>query len=106
MQKDVIFSEKEGTLIARLTCDIDHHTAKPMREMIDKRLFETKPRVLVIDFSEVVFMDSSGLGLIMGRAECAAALNTEIRISGLSPALSKLVRLCGIDRLNNLSVIK
>lgn len=106
MQKDVIFSEKDGILVARLGCDVDHHKASVMREMIDKKLFEVRPSALVIDFSEVVFMDSSGLGLIMGRAECASALHAEVKVVGLSPALTKLVRLCGIERIENLSVIK
>ncbi len=106
MKDDVIFFETEGTLTARLCCDIDHHTAKPMREKIDDALFEKRPRTLIIDFTEVVFMDSSGLGLILGRAEKASALDCSVRLFGLSPALMKLVRLCGIDRVRNLSFTK
>ena len=71
MQRDVIFTENEDILVASIQCDIDHHTAKPMREKIDRRLSEMRPGALLIDFSQVVFMDSSGLGLIMGRAESA-----------------------------------
>lgn len=106
MKDDVIFTETEGTLTARLCCDIDHHSAKPMREKIDDALFEKKPRILIIDFTEVVFMDSSGLGLILGRAEKASELDCSVRLFGLSPALMKLVRLCGVDRIKNLSFIK
>lgn len=106
MQKDVIFSLKEETLVARLSHDVDHHSAKSMREKIDKKLFELKPSQLLIDFSQVVFMDSSGIGLIIGRAECAATLGISVQICGLSPALTKLVRLCNLDRVKNLSVIK
>ena len=106
MQKDVIFSEKEGRLTARLLCDIDHHTAKSMRESIDKRMFEVRPNLLIIDFSDVVFMDSSGLGLIIGRAECASALSARVEVCGLSPALTKLIRLCNLDRIKNLSLTR
>ena len=106
MKDDVIFSETEGQLVAKLCCDIDHHTAKPMREQIDNALFEKRPRILVIDFTEVVFMDSSGLGLILGRAEKASMLDCSVRLFGLSPALMKLVRLCGVDRVKNLSFTK
>ena len=105
MQRDVIFSENGETLVASIMCDIDHHTAKPMREKIDRAMFEIRPRALVLDFSAVVFMDSSGMGLIMGRAECASALGIEVGLYGLSPSLSKLVKLCGLDRVKNLSVI-
>lgn len=106
MKKDVIFSEKDGTLTAKIGCDIDHHTAKPMREKIDKRLFENKPVALILDFSEVGFMDSSGLGLILGRVEKATEIGATVYLVGLSPTLMKLVRLSGIERVRNLSLIK
>ena len=50
MQREVCFSEDGGILTAYIGCDIDHHTAKPMREKIDRRLFENKPHTLIIDF--------------------------------------------------------
>lgn len=106
MQKDVTFSETERTLTAYIKCDIDHHTARRMREKIDSELFLKKPTMLVIDFSLVEFMDSSGLGLILGRVEKAAALHASVRVVGLSPTLMKLVRLSGIERIPNLSVSK
>lgn len=106
MHKDVIFSEKEGELIARIGCDIDHHSAKRMREKIDDKLFEIKPHTLILDFSAVGFMDSSGLGLILGRVECATALHVAVRLTGLSPTLMKLVRLGGLERVKNLTVTK
>ena len=106
MQKDVIFSEVEDTLTARIQCDVDHHTARPMREMIDAMLFDRRPKTLVIDFSRVEFMDSSGLGLILGRVERAGSLGADVQLKGLSPALLKLIRLSGIERVQNLSVAK
>jgi stage II sporulation protein AA (anti-sigma F factor antagonist) len=62
--------------------------------------------VLVIDFTRVEFMDSSGLGLILGRVEKASALGAEVMVSGASPALMKLIRLSGIERVRHLSVVK
>ncbi len=106
MQKDVTFLENERTLTAYIKCDIDHHTAKRMREKIDAELFLKKPELLVIDFSDVGFMDSSGLGLILGRVERASALRSSVRVVGLSPTLMKLVRLAGIERVPNLTVSK
>ena len=104
MQRDVKFTEARENLIAALECDIDHHTARLMREKIDKMLFERRPSVLILDFSSVVFMDSSGLGLIMGRVECATAIGARVILRGMSPALTKLVHLCGIDRLQGLTL--
>lgn len=106
MKKDVIFSEENGRLTAYLQCDLDHHSAKPVREKIDKMLFDYKPHTLVIDFTRVEFMDSSGLGLILGRVEKASSLNADVCIAGASPRIMKLISLSGIERVRHLSVIK
>ena len=65
MQDDVIFRFEMGTLTAKVRCEIDHHTARRMRSLIDERMFEVRPSMLILDFSEVRFMDSSGIGLIL-----------------------------------------
>ena len=104
MQDDVIFSRAAGTLAAKIQCEIDHHTARRIRERIDERLISERPSILVLDFSGVTFMDSSGLGLILGRCERADVLGASVRLTGLSDTLYKLVHLCGIERVKNLSV--
>ena len=106
MYKDVIFSQQEGELIARIGSDIDHHSAKRMREKIDDKLFEVRPHILTIDFSAVGFMDSSGLGLILGRVEKASTLHISVRLCGASPTIMKLIRLGGLERVKILTVIK
>ena len=105
--KDVVkLSETCGVLTARICCDIDHHTARPVRERIDRMLSEKNPRVLILDFSEVGFMDSSGIGLIIGRAERASETSTTVRIEGLSPTLSRLLRIAGLERVKNLTIVR
>lgn len=102
--QDVIFSENGGIITATVACEIDHHTAKGVREKIDKNLFCSKPSLLVLDFSEVRFMDSSGIGLIIGRAEVAREVGARVKVTGLSPTLMKIVRLSGIDRIENITI--
>ena len=104
MEKDVTFFAGDGILSVNLPAEIDHHVAKPIREMTDMKLFELSPKVLVMDFSSVSFMDSSGIGLILGRAELCEELGCRIRLKGLSKTLMKLVRLSGIERIKNLSI--
>lgn len=106
MTEEVVFSERDGVLVAALRCELDHHTAKRVRELIDRELFRMKPECLVLDFSEVSFMDSSGVGLILGRVESAGANGASVRLSGLSASLMKLVRLSGIERIKNLTISK
>ena len=104
MATDVVFTECGRCLTARINAEIDHHSARKIREAIDTRLFFSHPEQLVIDFSGVGFMDSSGIALILGRAEVAAALSCSVRLVGLSRGLMKLVRLSGIERVRNITV--
>ena len=105
MQKDVKFTEQGDSLFVLIGCDLDHHSVRSIRERIDDRLLDRAPRRLVLDFSGVSFMDSSGLGLIMGSVEKARIIGARVCLDGLSPTLLKLIRLSGIERIENLSVL-
>jgi len=104
MEKEVLFLSREDTLSVILPCEIDHHAARPIREKTDTKLFMLSPKLLIMDFSAVSFMDSSGIGLILGRAELCEELGGRIRLKGLSSSLMKLVRLSGIEKIKNLSI--
>ena len=106
MKEEVVFLSHGESLLVLLQCEIDHHTAKRIRELIDREFFRVKPECLMLDFSGVGFMDSSGVGLILGRAEAAGRNGAAVRLSGLSDGLMKLVRLSGIERIKNLSISK
>ena len=101
----LIFSEEGATLKVKLLCEIDHHGARELREAIDGAFFKASPDVMEIDFSEVRFMDSSGIGLIIGRAELAQRLGSEIRIVSLSRTLQRIVRLSGIEKIKNITIM-
>ena len=101
---EVKIKVKDGILTASIACEIDHHTAKILRERIDEALVKQKPKELVLDFSSVGFMDSSGLGLITGRVELAERVGASVCIAGLSSPLEKLLRLSGIERIENLRI--
>ena len=104
MQNSVEFSENGRELTAILGGEIDHHLAKEQREAIDRMLFQRKPQLLVLDFSAVHFMDSSGIALIIGRVEAAKAVGALVRVTGLSPTLRRLVRLSGLDKIRELTI--
>ena len=61
------FGFDEDKLTAVLVGEIDHHTAARLREEIDRKVGQMKPKELKLDFSQITFMDSSGIGLMMGR---------------------------------------
>lgn len=86
-------------LTAFLGGEIDHHTAKDLREGIDSAASEQKPGKLVLDFREVTFMDSSGIGLVMGRYRLMRELGGELRVTGVPSHIKKVMRLSGLDKL-------
>ena len=104
MQDDLKITENGKNLIAALACELDHHTARRVRERIDAAVFTSRPDIIVLDFSAVHFMDSSGIGLIIGRIEVAKAVGALVRVTGLSPTLRRLVRLSGLDKIQELTI--
>ncbi len=106
MQEELIFESRGAELTARLTCEIDHHKSRRIRAIIDKRIFEERPESFILDFSGVSFMDSSGLGLILGRSELCRARGVSFSVSGTSESILKLLRLSGIDRMVNICIKK
>ena len=79
--------------------EIDHHTASAIRRGIDEILFEKRPKKLILDLSAVGFMDSSGLGLIMGRYSVMKELGGEMTVWNPSPETRSILTLAGMERL-------
>jgi anti-anti-sigma factor len=90
---------KEGVLTAKIAGEIDHHTAAEVRETIDDTSQKLKPYCLRMDFTEVPFMDSSGIGLILGRIRLYKFWRGHLVLLGLSGNLEKMVTLSGIESL-------
>ena len=91
--------KRENALVASLEGDIDHHSAKLMRESIDKAVEKTKPKLLKLDFSDVKFMDSSGIGLIIGRYKLMKILKGDLQIINVPQRINKIIMLSGLYKL-------
>lgn len=92
-------SMDEDTLTAELEGEIDHHCAKGIREQIDLEIDTLSPKTLILDFSQITFMDSSGIGLIMGRYKKIHSNGGKIKIKNPSPNTYRVLKLAGMDRL-------
>lgn len=86
-------------LTAQLQGDIDHHTAAVMRETIDRAAEGCLPRKLVLDFTAVGFMDSSGVGLVMGRYRLIRSMGGTLEIVGTSARIKAMMKMAGLDLL-------
>ena len=92
----VLFKKDKDTLTAYLNGDIDHHTAKSIRETIDSEMQRLMPGKLRLDFKNVHFMDSSGVGLILGRSRRVGSLGGQLTVQNPPPAVRKMLELAHI----------
>ena len=87
------------TLVAEICGDIDHHTAKYFRGEIDKAIRSHNPLTLILDYSQVTFMDSSGIGLVMGRYRLIEGKNCSFYIVNLSEHAYRVMQLAGLEKI-------
>jgi len=94
----ILTAEKDNGLIVRITGDIDHHSAPAIREEIDLELQKRMPETLILDLGDTDFMDSSGLGLILGRLRKTKELGIRLVLLNPTEPIVKIIRLAGMDR--------
>ena len=87
---------------AYLNGELDHHSARIMREAIDSAVDLNMPSLVVLDFTDVSFMDSSGIGLVMVRYRNLVKSGAELHITGTSQQIFKMFKLAGIEKLAKL----
>lgn len=95
----IAFKEQEDTLYVTLSGDIDHHIARELRLTIDEEVTRLCPQVLCLDFREVTFMDSSGIGLVMGRYKLMQSMGGSLQVTNMSSHIRRVMILAGLDKL-------
>lgn len=88
------------TVTALLTGEIDHHGAGKLRDSIDDTLRRTCPRLLVMDFGGVEFMDSSGIGIVLGRYRLMQDMGGKLALRNLPPHIRRVMQVAGISSLD------
>jgi stage II sporulation protein AA (anti-sigma F factor antagonist) len=95
----VIIELKESSVEVFLSGDIDHNNAGAIRSDIDFAIDRHRPKTLILNFSKVDFMDSSGIGLIMGRYKHLQPFGGKLIVSGTSGTIRKVMKIAGIEKL-------
>ena len=98
-KKLFLYESKDGVLEIKLLGEIDHHSAVSVRSDIDELIFSERPKKTVLNLSEISFMDSSGLGLIMGRYSLMKELGGSLSLRAPTSAVMKILSLAGMDRV-------
>ncbi len=96
---NIKFTTHSNTLIASVSGELDQHKASTLREQIDLKITHTNVKNLIFDFSALDFMDSSGIGVIIGRYKLMRAIGGHVYIVTDRQSVKKIIELSGLTRI-------
>lgn len=87
---------EERILVFEIVEELDHHTCEIIRRRADYEIQRFMPRKVIFDFNRVVFMDSAGIGLVIGRYKTVTALGGSLEMINVSSKLRRVFEMSGI----------
>ena len=93
------FYEKDKLLVFKITEEIDDHSVQKIRRRADYEIERHIPRKVIFDFNNVSFMDSAGIGLILGRYKNVTMLGGELELKNTSKSVEKILKMSGVTKL-------
>ena len=93
------FYEDKKMLVFKITDEIDDCSVQKIRRKADYEIERYMPRKVVFDFDSVTFMDSAGIGLIIGRYKFTNMLGGKLEVANLTPSVRKIFEMSGILKL-------
>jgi len=93
------YIENQKVLIFRITEEIDEFKAKEIRRKADYEIERFMPKRVIFDFNRVSFMDSSGIGMVIGRYKQTSLLGGKMELANLRPSVKKIFEMSGVLRL-------
>ncbi len=95
-----ILAETKGEILhLAILGEIDHHCAASLREEMDDAILAAMPKAVELDLATVDFMDSSGLGVIMGRKATADRIKAEFRLVNPTARIARILDLAGLGKV-------
>lgn len=99
MSLQCYFEMKDNVLIIRLDGELDHHEASSLKEEWQKKMIQFRANDVVLNLENITFMDSSGIGVILGRYKEITAAGGELVICSINPAIERLFQLSGLFKI-------
>lgn len=96
---NVNFKEKDKLLIFELTEEIDHHESEKMRRKMDYEIQRYMPKRVLFDFNSVTFMDSAGIGMLIGRYKIARMFGATVELINVKQSIKKIFEMCGVLKI-------
>ena len=90
---------KGNTLIMIITGDVDHHSSESIKQIADKRIMENNIRNIIFDFSRSTFMDSSGIGVMIGRYKLVNMAGGRIAAVNINPTIDRIFVISGLNKI-------
>ena len=93
------FYEKDKLLVLKIKSEIDDHNVQEIRRKADYEIERYMPKKVVFDFDSVTFMDSAGIGLIIGRYKFTKMIGAKLGVSNLTGSVKRIFDMSGILKL-------
>ncbi len=93
------YEVRDNMLVIRLKADLDHHTALAVRETADTLLTRSQAKNILFDFTGVDFMDSSGIGVIMGRYRQVIFKGGRVGVMGVGENVNRIFAFSGLYKI-------
>ena len=90
------YKKEDKLLTLTITEEIDHHTTEKIKRRADYEIQRLLPRKVIFDFSSVSFMDSAGIGMIVGRYKLLSALGSQLELINVKPNVERVLDMSGI----------
>ncbi len=93
------YFEEDKLLIIKITDEIDECSVQKIRRKADYEIERYMPKRVVFDFDSVTFMDSAGIGLLIGRYKLANMMGGKVELTNLTQSVKKIFEMCGVLKL-------
>lgn len=93
------YQVKDHCLIVELGSDLDHHVSVRIKERSDRIIQAENIRHIIFDFSKSNFMDSSGIGVIMGRYKQVKFVGGSLAVTGITPPVDRILKISGLYKI-------
>ena len=93
------FDEKDKLLNLEIDEEIDHHKAENLRRIADYEIQRRNPKRVILDFDNVFFMDSAGIGMVIGRYKTASMIGAKLEMRNVKENIKKIFEMTGILKI-------
>lgn len=103
---NIFYNQKEKLLTVEITEEIDHCVAENIRRRVDNEITRYMPRKTIFDFSRVAFMDSAGIGMIIGRYKLMKLIGGSLEIHNVKESAKKILEMSGVLKIVPITELK